>query len=199
MLKLLKLKVYWVMMIGAIAYSTSGRVMVRRRVNALAPSIVAASYRSSGIACSTPVVMANTNGKPSQVCIIISAVLVQNGSVSHSFGLMPKNERIALLMTPKESLNIPAKTRMVTNPGTAHGKIKMVRISGLKRRSFWLTRIANNTPTVHCRVVASSVHTTVHCSTSRKVERQMERVKILTKFFSPTQSTSFAGGVWYRL
>lgn len=39
-------------------------------------------------------------------------------------------------MTPKESLNIPAKTRMVTNPGTAHGKIKMVRISGLKRRSF---------------------------------------------------------------
>ncbi|STW40453.1 Uncharacterised protein [Klebsiella pneumoniae] len=33
-------------------------------------------------------------------------------------------------MTPKESLNMPAKTRMVTNPGTAHGKIKMVRISG---------------------------------------------------------------------
>ncbi len=31
---------------------------------------------------------------------------------------------------------MPAKTRMVTNPGTAHGKIKMVRISGLKRRSF---------------------------------------------------------------
>ncbi|SSN11116.1 Uncharacterised protein [Klebsiella pneumoniae] len=187
------------MMIGAIAYSTSGRVMVRRRVKALAPSIVAASYRSSGIACNTPVVMAKTNGKPSQVCIMISAVLVQNGSVSHAFGLMPKKDRIALLMTPKESLNIPAKTRMVTNPGTAHGKIKMVRISGLKRRSFWFTRIANNTPTVHCRVVASSVHTTVHCSTSRKVERQMERVKILIKFFSPTQSTSFAGGVWYRL
>lgn len=99
---------------------------------------------------------------------MISAVLVQNGSVSHAFGLMPKKDRIALLMTPKESLNIPAKTRMVTNPGTAHGKIKMVRISGLKRRSFWFTRIANNTPTVHCRVVASSVHTTVHCSTSRK-------------------------------
>jgi hypothetical protein len=61
----------------------------------------------------------------------------------------------------------------------------MVRISGLKRRSFWFTRIASSTPTVHCRVVASSVHTTVHCSTSRKVERQMERGENIDKVFQP--------------
>ena len=103
---------------------------------------------------------------------------------------------MALLITPNESLNIPAKTRMVTKPGTAHGKIKMVRISGLKRKSFWFTRIASSTPTVHCSVVASSVQTTVHCSTSKKVERQIESVKILMKFLNPTQSTSLAGGVW---
>ena len=127
---------------------------------------------------------------------MISAVLVQNGSVSQAFGLMPKKDKMALLMTPNESLNIPAKTRIVTNPGTAHGRIKIVRIIGLKRKSFWLTRIASNTPTVHCRVVASSVHTTVHCRTSKKVERQMDNVKMLMKFLNPTQSTSFAGGVW---
>ncbi|MNF13295.1 hypothetical protein D3C80_2150860 [compost metagenome] len=67
---------------------------------------------------------------------MISAVLVQNGSVIQAFGAMPKNARMALLITPNESLNIPANTRMVTKPGTAQGKMKMVRISGLKRKSF---------------------------------------------------------------
>src|SRR5688572_28608881 len=180
-------------------YKTSGNVMVLSFFQVLAPSIVAASYKSFGMACNTPVVMANTNGKPSQVCIRISAVLVQNGSVSQALGSMPKAARMPLLMTPNESLNMPANTRMVTKPGTAHGKISTVRISALKRKSFWFTRIASMTPTVHCSVVASTVQTTVHCNTSSKVERQILSVKILIKFLNPTQSTNLAGGVWYKL
>src|SRR5574344_1993583 len=115
------------MIIGAIEYNTNGKVIVRNLVKELAPSMVAASYRSSGIACSTPVVIANTNGKPSQVCIMIRAVLVQNGSVSQAFGSMPSIGRIVLLITPKESLNIPANTRIVTKQGTAQDKMKRVR------------------------------------------------------------------------
>ncbi len=64
---------------------------------------------------------------------MISAVLVQNGSVSQAFGVMPKKDKMALLITPNESLNMPAKTRIVTKPGTAHGRMKIVRIIGLKR------------------------------------------------------------------
>ena len=33
-------------------------------------------------------------------------------------------------------------------------------------------------------------------SSEKKVERQMDNVKMLMKFLNPTQSTSFAGGVW---
>ena len=50
------------MIIGAMEYRTKGRVIVLNLVNELAPSMVAASYRSSGIACNTPVVIAKTNG-----------------------------------------------------------------------------------------------------------------------------------------
>ena len=175
------------MIIGAMEYNTNGSVIVRSLVNELAPSMVAASYRSSGIACSTPVVIANTNGNPNQVCIMIKAVLVQKGSVIHAFGSMPSIGRIELLITPKLSLNIPANTKMVTKPGTAQGKMKMVLTIPLKRRSFWFTKIASNTPTEHCKVVASTVHTTVHCNTSKKVLRHNFKEKMFSKILKPTQ------------
>lgn len=186
-------------MIGVIVYSISGRVMVCRWVKVLVLFIVVVLYRLFGIVCNMLVVMVKINGKLSQVCIMISVVLVQNGLVSYVFGLMLKKDRIVLLMILKELLNILVKMRMVINFGIVYGKIKMVWISGLKCRFFWFIRIVNNMFIVYCRVVVSSVYIMVYCSIFRKVECQMERVKILIKFFSFIQFISFVGGVWYRL
>ena len=54
--KLLKLNVYWLISIGAIWKSTSGIVILNVYFKPFAPSMLAASYRSFGIAWSTPVV-----------------------------------------------------------------------------------------------------------------------------------------------
>mgnify|MGYP006920192212 CR=1 FL=1 len=68
-LKLLKLNVYWVIIIGAIEYKINGNVIFLNFWIEVAPSIVAASYKSSGIDCNTPVVTINIYGNPNQLWI----------------------------------------------------------------------------------------------------------------------------------
>ena len=101
-----------------------------------APSTFAASYNSFGIDCSTPVVIAKMNGKPSHDCIKISANRVHNSSVIHGIASIPNILSICVLITPNDSLNIPEKIRIDTNAGTAHGKINIVRKKAFPFKSF---------------------------------------------------------------
>ncbi len=51
---------------------------------------------------------------------------------------MPNDAKIVLLITPNDSLNMPEKTRIVTNAGTAQGKMKIVRMIAFPFKSFGL-------------------------------------------------------------
>lgn len=83
------------MIIGAMAMNTIGSVMYLSFAKTEAPSIVAASYRSSGMDCKTPVETRKMYGNPSQPCIRISASLDQLASVIHGRGSMPKKAKIS--------------------------------------------------------------------------------------------------------
>src|SRR5699024_10749298 len=101
-----------------------------------APSIVAASYKSSGIDCKVPVVTIKMYGNPSHPCIIKSAILLHVGSFNHGIGEIFKKSNITLFTAPNESLNSPENTRIVTKPGTAQGNTKIVRNNFLNLTSF---------------------------------------------------------------
>ncbi len=106
---------------------------------------------------------------------------------------------MVVLIAPKLSLNIPAKIKIVTNPGTAHGNTNTVRMIFLNRKSFWLTKTAINIPNATCNVEATIVHTIVQPKTSIKVERQISTVKMFLNVSNPTHWTKFAGGELYKL
>ena|SRR5699024_1051361 len=124
------------MIIGAIDVNTKGIVILLNFENAEAPSIVAASYKSCGMDCNTPVVTIKMYGNASQPCMKIKAIFDQVGSVIHGIGFIPNMAKISLLIAPKLSLNNPAKIKIVTKPGTAQGNISTVRMVFLNRKSF---------------------------------------------------------------
>lgn len=83
------------MIIGAIAMNTIGSVMYLSFEKTEAPSIVAASYRSSGMDCNTPVETRKMYGNPSQPCMRINASLDQLASVIHGSGSIPKKAKMS--------------------------------------------------------------------------------------------------------
>src|SRR5699024_1188689 len=126
--------------------------------------------------------------------IRISANFDQAALVIHSIGSSPKNAKISLLIAPKLSLNKFAKIKIVTNPGTAHGKTRIIRKNILKRRLGWLTITDIKMPIPTCSVETTRVHTTDHPTTSKKVDRQTSTVNNFANVSNPTQSTKLAGG-----
>src|SRR5699024_5473073 len=101
-------------------------------------------------------------------------------------------------MAPNDSLNIPEKIRIVTNAGTAHGKISNVRIMALPFNSFWFTKSARKTPSAICKVVATNVQMMVQAKTLRKVSRQTLIVNNFLKYEKTIKSVNAAGKLWYK-
>src|SRR5690625_3674787 len=129
---------------------------------------------------------------------MINAILVHIASVIHEIGLTPSAFNIVVFMAPNDSLNIPEKIRMVTNAGTAHGKISNVRIMSLPFNSFWFTKSARKTLSAICKVVATNVQIMVQAKTFKKVSRQTLIVNNFLKFARPIQSVNAAGQLWYK-
>src|SRR5690625_1152281 len=102
------------------------------------------------------------------------------------------------LIAPNSSLNIAEKINIETKPGTAHGKINMVRISFLNLTGLSLTSTARNKPRAICKVVATNVQTIVHENTLKNVFFHNGTVMRLLKFSNPTQSTKCRGGELYK-
>ena len=67
MLKLLKVQIVPTMMAGTMAARSSGMVIFHSCCQPVAPSMRAASYSSSGMACSAPVAITVMKGQPSQM------------------------------------------------------------------------------------------------------------------------------------
>src|SRR5690625_4641571 len=105
---------------------------------------------------------------------------------------------ISRLIVPNSSLNIAEKTKIDTNPGTAHGKIKIVRIVFLNFTLLSFARIAKNRPNAIWNVVATSVQIIVHEKTLINVFFQSGTVRRFLKLSKPIQSTKCLGGELYR-
>ena len=88
---------------------------------------------------------------------------------------------------------------IVTNPGTAHGKISMVRINFFPFILLSLVKIAKNIAKAICKVVATNVHVIVHVNTLKNVSRHSDNVTSRIKFSKPTQLSKLRGGALYRL
>ena len=102
-----------------------GRVTCRKRCQALAPSISAASYRAPSMDCSPPSSETIMNGTPHQVLTMIAANRCQKVSSSHSGVGRCTASSIELMMPPSASMNRQPKT--VTKVGTAHGSTRISR------------------------------------------------------------------------
>src|SRR5690625_6169608 len=68
-------------------------------------------------------------------------------------------------MAPKVGLNNAEKIKIDTKAGTAHGKIRKVRIVRLNLIRLSLTNKAKKKPSNTCNVVATTVQTIVHVKT----------------------------------
>src|SRR5690554_1171394 len=97
-------------------------------------------------------------------------------------------------MAPKLSLKSAVKIMIVTNPGTAQGKMKTVRIKRLNLRRGSFTRIDKNIATAIDNVVARNVQISVQDKTLTNVPLNSVIVKRSIKFLNPTQSSSARGG-----
>ena len=93
-------------------------VILKKLVSGLAPAMAEASYRSTGIALSSPVHSTRKYGYPSQVLTTSIIVRASSGSANQA-GLMPKTALRMPLISPKFWLNRPLKTRIEMKPGTA--------------------------------------------------------------------------------
>jgi hypothetical protein len=85
---------------GATETINKGKVIFINCFHLDAPSITAASYKSSGILCKDPKVIVIIYGKPSQVFTTNTATFAQKGSFNHFIGLIPKFPRTKRLITP---------------------------------------------------------------------------------------------------
>src|SRR6202008_3176343 len=87
--KLLKLNANAEMISGDSGLTISGAVILKKLVSGLGPAIAEASYRSAGIALSSPVQSTRKYGYPSQVLTTTIIVRASSGSANQA-GLMPK-------------------------------------------------------------------------------------------------------------
>ncbi len=61
----------------------------------------------------------------------INATFAQNGSLNHAGATPNKGCKVSLFIAPNSSLNNATNIKIVTNDGTAQGRINTVRINFL--------------------------------------------------------------------
>src|SRR5674476_159129 len=106
--------------------------------------------------CRAPRAIIIINGNPSQTLVIITAMNVCKGEVSHSTGDIDKYLTNIRLIAPYSKLNIPLHVRATIYCGTAQGKInKVLKIA--EPGSFRLRRRASETPIVTWKNILTAV------------------------------------------
>src|SRR5262245_21742843 len=99
----------------------AGQVMKRNFCQPVAPSTLAASYCSVGIASRPATRISVQNGRLFHTCISIEKPSASVGSLSQLGPSSPVSRKIVELMTPHSGLSMKRTERMVGIDGTAHG------------------------------------------------------------------------------
>src|SRR5512134_270627 len=101
----------------------AGQVMKRNFCQRDAPSTLAASYCSDGIARRPAIRISVQNGSDFQMCISIEKLSASVGSLSQLGPSNPVSRKMVLLITPHSGLSMKRTDRMVGIDGTAQGRM----------------------------------------------------------------------------
>ena len=113
-----------------------GQVMKRNFCQRVAPSTLAASYCSPGIAMRPASRISVQNGNDFQMCIIIDSDRAIVGSLSQFGPSLSVYLKISVLMTPHSELNMKRTDRMVGIDGTAQGRMNSIATILIHQRVF---------------------------------------------------------------
>src|SRR5947207_10775528 len=112
-----------------------GQVTYLNFCQALAPSTLAASYCSRGIARRPAMRISVQKGSAFQMCTTIAITIASGGLVSQ-FGPSTWNRRkISAFTTPHSGFSMKRMEKMVGIAGTAHGMMKITEIQRIQVRS----------------------------------------------------------------
>src|SRR5688572_17294038 len=101
----------------------AGQVMKRNFCQRDAPSTLAASYCSVGMASRPAIRIRVQNGSDFQMCISIEKQSASIGSLSQLGPSSAVSRKMVLLITPHSGLSMKRTDRMVGIDGTAHGRM----------------------------------------------------------------------------
>src|SRR5262245_54639865 len=146
----------------------AGQVIKRNFCHPVAPSTLAASYCSLGIA-SRPAPRINVqNGRLFHTCISIEKPSASVGSLSQLGPSRPVSLKIVVLITPHSGLSMKRTDRMVGIDGTAHGMMNSTDSTRIHQRSC-TKKQDSPSATIIFRWTATTMKMTVLIAVRKKI------------------------------
>src|SRR5687767_7192964 len=146
----------------------AGQVMKRNFCQRDAPSTLAASYCSVGIASRPAIRISVQNGSDFQMCISIEKVSARVGSLSQLGPSRPVSRKMVLLITPHSGLSMKRTDKMVGIDGTAQGRMNSIDRILTHQRVFRKKPDRNSAITIF-RLIATTRNTRVLMAVRKKI------------------------------